>query len=279
MLRNSCPRQAGHGRTWWPLPNRLATDRSQGDPESRYGLPLSTRRVAVPVAGLHWRKYHEVCPVAGRRRSWRFLYDRRSGPDRILFFASTVFRLGGNRIVDQLRQPDSALDRFVIDKVQFRDDPQLEALGQIRAKITGGVLQAASDPGNGFGATQRGKEHLGMMMIAADLDASQRHHPDSGVLQLGSNQFRQILLDLVRYATEPGRIFRHLLYRVKVECAARDKLNPSMLPVMDSEAARDFNDFVSFQLIADLQIVEVLYGQAALESCFYFSDIVLEAIQ
>jgi len=29
-------------------------------------------------------------------------------------------------------------------------------------------------------------------------------------------------LDLVRYATEPGRIFRHLLYRVKVECATRD---------------------------------------------------------
>jgi len=59
-------------------------------------------------------------------------------------------------------------------------------------------------------------------LLDGDLDASQRHHADSGVLQLGSNQFRQIFLNLVRDATEPGRIFRHLLNRVKVEWAVRD---------------------------------------------------------
>ena len=133
--------------------------------------------------------------------------------------------------------------------------------------------------GNGFRAAKRGEEHLGVMVVAADLDAGERDHAHTRILDLGPDQFGEILLNLVAYAAEPGRIFRHLLYRVKVECAARDKLNPSMLPVMDSEAARDFNDFVSFQLIADLQIVEVLYGQAALESCFYFADIVLEALQ
>jgi hypothetical protein len=48
---------------------------------------------------------------------------------------------------------------------------------------------------------------------------------------------------------------------------------------MDLQTARDFHDFVDFQLIADFEIIEVLYGQAALESCFNFTNVVLETLQ
>src|SRR5258708_23647983 len=45
------------------------------------------------------------------------------------------------------------------------------------------------------------------------------------------------------------------------------------------QAACDFHDFVDFQLIADLEIVEILYGESELETRFHFADMVLEAFQ
>src|SRR5204862_7987362 len=40
-----------------------------------------------------------------------------------------------------------------------------------------------------------------------------------------------------------------------------------------------FLDFVDLELVADLQVVEVFHGHAALETGFHFTHVVLEALQ
>jgi hypothetical protein len=44
-------------------------------------------------------------------------------------FAIASVGLRGNGVVDQSRQAYAALNGFVMDKVQFRDNAQLQALG------------------------------------------------------------------------------------------------------------------------------------------------------
>ena len=75
------------------------------------------------------------------------------------------------------------------------------------------MQQAGFGFGNGFGAAKRGKKHLGVMMIAADFDTGERDHADAGILDLGADQFGEILLNLVADSAEPGGVFRHLLNR------------------------------------------------------------------
>ena len=75
------------------------------------------------------------------------------------------------------------------------------------------MLQAACRLGNGIGAAKGGEEYLGMMMIAADFDTGERDHSHPGILDLGPDQLREILLNLVANSAKPGGIFRHLLNR------------------------------------------------------------------
>src|SRR5258706_12435968 len=82
-------------------------------------------------------------------------------------FVIDVFGLRGDGIVDQSRQSYAALDRLVIDKVQLRDDPELEALGQLGTQESRSMLQTLCGPGCGFGAAESGKKYLGMMMMPA----------------------------------------------------------------------------------------------------------------
>ena len=134
--------------------------------------------------------------------------------------------------------------------------------------------------GDGFRSAERGEEHLGMMVVAADLNTGEGDHADPRILDLGANQFGEILLNLVAYAAEPGRIFRHLWIDMKgVRSGPAIRLPASCLMGMVLQTARDFHDFVDFELIADFEIVKVLHGQAALEAAFDFADIVLEALQ
>jgi len=75
------------------------------------------------------------------------------------------------------------------------------------------MSQTVCRPGCGFGAAEDGKKYLGMMMIAADFDPCERDHADPGILDLGSDQLGEILLDLVANSAKPGGIFRHPLNR------------------------------------------------------------------
>src|SRR6266480_1637381 len=45
------------------------------------------------------------------------------------------------------------------------------------------------------------------------------------------------------------------------------------------ERPRHFLDFVDFELVADLEVVEVFHRHAALETGFYFTHVVLEALE
>src|SRR6266704_4951843 len=45
------------------------------------------------------------------------------------------------------------------------------------------------------------------------------------------------------------------------------------------ERPRHFLDFVDFELVADLEVVEVFHGHAALETGLHFAHVVLEALE
>src|SRR6267142_720745 len=45
------------------------------------------------------------------------------------------------------------------------------------------------------------------------------------------------------------------------------------------ECPRHFLDFVDFELVADLEVVEVFQGHAALETGFHLAHVILEALE
>src|ERR1700741_4569760 len=45
------------------------------------------------------------------------------------------------------------------------------------------------------------------------------------------------------------------------------------------KTARDLHDFVSLQLTADLQTVEILHEKATLEPCLDFANVILESFE
>src|SRR5258708_2943236 len=124
--------------------------------------------------------------------------------------AIDFLRLRRNGIIDKSRQAYATLDRLIVDKVQVRNNSQFETLGQLGTQESRCMQQTAFGLGNGLGSTECGEEHLGVMMIAADLDASERDHADPGILDLRPYQFGEILLNLVADPAESGGIFRHL---------------------------------------------------------------------
>jgi hypothetical protein len=132
-------------------------------------------------------------------------------------FAIHVYGLRGDGIVDQVRQSYAALDRLVMDKVELRDNPKFEALGQLGTQESGCMLQTGGGLGNGLRAAKGGKKYLCMMVIAADFDTGERDHADPRILDFDPDQLGEILLNLIADSGKPGGIFRHLLSRREFE--------------------------------------------------------------
>jgi hypothetical protein len=114
-------------------------------------------------------------------------------------------------------------------------------------------------------AAQRRVKNLGMRVIVAHFNACQSEHPDARVFQLIANQIRELALDLVSNAQGAGIIFRH------------NAFTRAALPAL--QATRDFDDFVCFQLIPKLDIVEVFKRKSTLETRSHLSHVVLEALE
>ena len=115
-------------------------------------------------------------------------------------------------------------------------------------------------------AAQRGVENLGMSIIVTYLNTRQGNHADTRVLEFVVNQVGQLTLNLVCNAQCAGIILRH-------EIPTRANAVPAL------QAARDFDDFVGFHLVAYLDIVKVFDRQAAFEARSNLFHIVLETLQ
>lgn len=125
------------------------------------------------------------------------------------------------------------------------------------------MLQAIADEKVVAFAAQRRVENLGVRIIMAHLDTCQSEHPDTRVFELVANEIRQFALDLVGDAQGAGIIFRHKAFTW------------AALPAL--QATRHFDNFVCFQLISKLDIVEVFERKSTLETRSHLSHVVLEA--
>ena len=96
-------------------------------------------------------------------------------------------------------------------------------------------------------------------MIGGHFDIGDCDHADARIFQLQPDDVRELALHLLRDAAAPGIVLRH---------------GYSLL-----QRARDFNDLVDLELVANLDIVVVPQRQAALESRLHFPHVVLEALE
>ena len=145
-------------------------------------------------------------------------------------------------LVDQLGQADAPLDRLVIDEMELAPPGASadETVGCVKASR---VLQSVIDEEIVAFAAQRRVENLRMRIVMAHFNAGQSEHADAWIFKLVTDQIRQLALDLVGDAQRAREIFWH---------------NASTREAIALQAARDFDDFVRFHLIPDLDIVEVL---------------------
>ncbi len=131
---------------------------------------------------------------------------------------------------------------------------------------------------NDLRAAQSREENLRVMVIVADLHAGQRNHAYPRVLEFVADQVCQIPLDLVRYTPESGRVLCHVPLNgytapTGIGAAKRGCGGGSL------QSTRDLDDFVNFELVTDLEIVEVLDRQPAFETGLHLAYIVLEALE
>jgi hypothetical protein len=102
-----------------------------------------------------------------------------------------------NGIIDQPGKPDTPLDRFVVDKMNFGNNPQVQSARQLGSQESRRVFEPLLSSRDRFPVAQYREKDLGMAMIICHFDGRERHHADSGILDLGPNQIGEITLDLV----------------------------------------------------------------------------------
>src|SRR5713226_630718 len=162
--------------------------------------------------------------------------------------------------------------------MEFGNDAQAEAAGKLGTQKPGRVLQALLCLRNDLRAAQGGEENLRVPVIVADFHAGQRNHANPRILEFAADQVGQISLDLVRYTPESGRVLCHVLpngYTGPTAFgAARRECGGGTL-----QSTRDLDDFVNFELVTDLEVVEILDRKTALEPGFHLAYIVLETLQ
>src|SRR5258706_11010853 len=112
-------------------------------------------------------------------------------------------RLRLDRFVDELGEAHAALHGLIVGKRDCRNRACAQAVREARTKETRGALQSFERiAAVGFGA-ERGEEHLGMGLVARELDAGERHQPDAGVAHLQPDELGELALDLVGDARAP----------------------------------------------------------------------------
>ncbi len=131
---------------------------------------------------------------------------------------------------------------------------------------------------NDLRGTQGGEENLRVPVIVADFHSGQRNHANPRILEFAADQVRQISLDLIRYTPESGRVLCYVLpngYTGPTGIgAARRGFGGGTL-----QSTRDFHDFVNFELVTDLEVVEILDRKTALEPGLHLAYIVLETLE
>jgi hypothetical protein len=168
-------------------------------------------------------------------------------------------------------------------EMQFGRGMDGQAPTQLSANEAGGLAQACQGIFHRFRIiVQRGEKYFRVRVIRRHLHFGNRDHADPRVFQFIGNDFRKIALDLVGTAHAAARngfaVFSHdenrtllLLFSGRLQYCNR--------PPKPLQRTRDFLYLENFQLIADLDVIEVLQRQAAFEAGFHFLHIILEAFQ
>lgn len=123
---------------------------------------------------------------------------------------------------------------------------------------------------------KRGKKYLGVLIVLSHLDVSDGDQADARILEIHANDLGQFTLDLVGYAPTAGVIFRHAATAPENQPGAP---SGGTRKTRRLQRPRHFNNFKNFQLVAFLDVVEVLQRQAAFEAGFDLAHIVLETLQ
>lgn len=179
-----------------------------------------------------------------------------------LFFRTFL----SHRLIYKMGQLHSTFDRLIIDEMELRYYPQLQSMRQMAAQKSRCVFQPITGEKLIIFAAQRGIENLGMSIIVTYLYARQGNHAYTRILEFVTNQVGQLTLNLVRNAQCAGIILRH---GIPTRASA----------VLALQAARDFDNFVGFHLVAYLDIVKVFNRQATFKARSHFFHIVLETLQ
>lgn len=175
-------------------------------------------------------------------------------------------------------------------EMQLRQGMDVQTPAQFIAHVTGGSCQTLQRVLHGVRlVVQDREENLCVCVIRRDLDFRDRHHADTRVFQLEGDDFRQIALDLILHALTAGgdglAMFRHIRLRrdylqdSEATTPATRKTRAGMLPSGVLQRSCDFLYFKYFELVAFLNVVEILQRQTAFETRLDFLDIVLETLQ
>src|ERR1700693_3577744 len=187
--------------------------------------------------------------------------------------------LAGDRSADQLRQLHAALDRSVVPEAYLRGDAKSQALSELGSQESARAIETRLDRRQGFRIGQSREENFGVGKVGGDLYPGEGDHADERVLELGAQQFRQLALDLIGDAA-PALLVGHQSSRSARIRSEDPSLRRALLgTTRASKCPRHFLDFVDFELVADLEVVEVFHGHAALETSFHFAHVVLEALE
>src|SRR6185437_3805888 len=102
-----------------------------------------------------------------------------------------------DRLVDQLRHPDTGFDRVVVGELQLRHRVEVEAPRELAAEEPGGSRERLRGILRRLLAREMREAHRRVRKVARDVDAGDRHRPDARVLDLVSKEIRALALDLV----------------------------------------------------------------------------------
>lgn len=100
-------------------------------------------------------------------------------------------------LFDQSGQAHATLDRCVEDEVKLRHSAKPKAVRQPRAQEPSRMLERTLGLLHERRRSEHSEEHFCMGIVCADLDPSERDHPDTRILQLKAHQFRDLALKLV----------------------------------------------------------------------------------
>src|SRR5713101_2495962 len=166
--------------------------------------------------------------------------------------------LAGERSIDQLRQVHAALYRNVVLEAYFRGDAESEALSELGSQESRRAIETRLDRRQGFRIGQGREEDFGIGKIGRNLDPGEGDHADARVFELGAQQFRQLALDLIGDAAQALLVGHEV--GPKQSAIVQQILRRAMRSwrmARTLECPRHFLDFVDFELVADLEVVEV----------------------